>query len=396
MAVAVREQEIQRLARFYRTAVQDLAALISTVDFERPRMSSHMQEALLILAILDERTLRWARRNIASLYRSASKEAQNDLKRLGVTVRDKGRTAAFARIDEQAIRALLADPQVGFISVMGDATQQIKEKMRTIQNQARRLVQHERFFNETIARVGVLEGKTVAEIRDNIVREMTSFKNVSELNFTAAARKLPPTEIVRNVVDLPYVQIPAPNTVSGVRNIRADTYADMMARTKAGQAANLARRNKSLQHNQPLIQISPNRPLDNDACSLFIGKAFALTQDAKDEWGVPLVSELPNGGAPFHPNCTHQELLFVPEFRNQSEVDLAIVPPPSWALNRPYGVVQKEYQQRGGFANVDKFNKAGAALGRGTGGRVRRGNVDGDEFEAREPNEPRRRRRRDQ
>jgi len=394
VAVTVREQEIQRLVRFYRTAVQDLAVLITTVDFDRPRMFAQVQAALLILEELDERTVRWARRNIAALYRSASKEAQADLRRLGITVDDRRRTAAYALINDQAIRALLVDPQFGFLSATREATQQIKDRMRTIQGQARRLVQHQRFFDETIARVGFLEGRSVAEIRDKIVDEMASLKNVSELEFTAAARKLPPTEIIKNVADLPYVEVPSPTSATGVTRIRADKYAEMLARTKTSQAANLARRNRGLQHDQPLIQISKNRPLDNDACSLYIGKVFALTQEAKTEWGVPMVSELPNGGAPFHPNCTHQELLFVPEFRQESEIELALVPPPSWALNRPYGAVQKEYQRRGGFANAAQFNKAGAELGRGTGGRVRRGNIDGDESEPRIPDEPQRPRKR--
>ena len=397
MAISIREEEIQRLVRFYRTAIEDIAKIVATVDFERPRMFQQVQAALLILEELDERTARWARRNIAALYRSASEEAQRDIRLLGLAIRDPSRTATYGLINDQAIRVLLLDPQVGFLSNMGEVTQQIRNRWRSIQSMAKRLIQHQRFFDEGIARIGFLEGRGVSEIRDRIVDEMSSLKNVSDLEFTPRARRLPPTEIIRQVADLPVVKVPAPNTAAGVRNIRADVYAEMLARTKTSQAANLARRNRALQHGQSLMQVSKNLPLQNDACSLYLGKAFALTEEAKVEWGIPLVSELPNGGAPFHPNCTHQEILFVPEFRHEVEVELAIVPPPAWALNRPWGAIQKEYRKRGGFANFAKFNAAGAAMARGTGGRVRRGNVEGDEFTAIEPNEPqtpRKRRRR--
>ena len=120
------------------------------------------------------------------------------------------------------------------------------------------------------------------------------------------------------------------------------------------------------------MQISKNKPLQDDACFLYLGKAFALTPEGKEEYGVPLLSELPNGGAPFHPNCTHNEVPFIIEFRSKKEIALALSPPPKWALNQPWGRVQKEYKKRGGPAVVARLNKAAEQLARTTGGRERR------------------------
>lgn len=371
MTVGPRENEIQRLVRFYRKSIEDLAKQIETIDFERPRAFVQAQQISKILDDLDDRTERWASRNIAGLFRAASSEASKLLKDWGVS--PEADLDAFNLINEQAIQSLLVDPEVGFLTNMRGAVQQIRDRMRTIQNQAKMLTSRQRLFDETIARVGFLEGRNVNTVRDRLVDEMVKFKESGQLLFTQKAAKLPASEIVSNVANLPYVKIPTAASSTGFRRLRVDKYAEMLARTKTGQASNLARRNRAMEHNVHLVQISKNKPLQDDACFLYIGKVFALTAEAKQEYGVPMVNELPNGGAPFHPNCTHQELLWVPEFRTKVEARLAMVPPPAWALNRPWAEVEREYRKRGA-------PRSGAAnqMGVDTGGRQRRG-FGGDE-----------------
>lgn len=374
MPISVRESEIRRLIRFYRDAVKRLAkGYIGGFDFERARLSAQTRSALQILEQLDEKTVRWARKNIEQLYRAASSEAEKTFfKRFGFEKTARKRAAQFGVVNNQAIQALLNDPEVGFLTGMQSGIQQIKDRMRLVQNQAKMLRTRQKLFDETIARVGFLEGQNIATVRDKIVDEIVSLKRHADLKILPQALALPPENIVRNVANLPFVKIPDRRSLTGYRNLRVDHYAEMLARTKTAQAANLARRNRALEHNVQLIQISKNKPLQDDACFLYIGKVFALTQSAKTEYGVPHVSELPNGGAPFHPNCTHSELPFISEYRDPKEIELALQPPPAWALNKTWPQVQKEYKRRGGARAISEMNKAAKQLGRTTGGRERR------------------------
>jgi len=223
-------------------------------------------------------------------------------------------------------------------------------------------------FNETIAHVGILEGQNVNTVRDQLVREIASLKRSSELVWRGRTAGLGTRSIVSNVANLPYLKIP---TSTGVRHLRIDYYAQTLARTKTKQAVGLARRHTLLQHGQELVRVSLNRPLQDDACWLYLGKVFALTKRAADTYGVPHVNELPSGGVPFHPNCTHSERAFILEFRSEEEKKLGFERPPAWALNRPWGAVQKEYRRRGGRTIAAQINRAAAKFSHTTGGRER-------------------------
>lgn len=385
MAVSVREREIERLVRFYRQSIRQLADdFVGAADFEKPRVFAQLQQSFGILDNLDEKTARWADRNIKGLYKAAQKEAEKEIAALGISIKDLRRANAFSVVNQQAIEALLVNPEVGLVSNLREATDQIRNRMKSIQEQAKMLSKQQKLFDATIARVGFLEGRSINEIRDRLVEEMVSFKSNADLLFTAKAAKLPPGQIIRDVADLPFVKIPDARFAQGYRRLRVDKYAEMLARTKTGQASNLARRNKALEHGIELVQISKNKPLEDDACALYIGKVFALTPSAKEEYGVPLVSELPNGGAPFHPNCTHQELQFVIEFESDKERALAFVPPPAWSLNRPWSEVQKEFRRRGGIGSIGQFNEQ-MKRAVDTGGRQRRGYGDAEQGPPPEP-----------
>ncbi|UCG53551.1 MAG: hypothetical protein JSW58_08335 [Candidatus Latescibacterota bacterium] len=370
MAISIKESEVQRLIRFYRKSLKKLSEeYVSAFDFERVRLFAQTREALRVLEQLDARTMAWARRNIMQLYRRASLEAQRRWffrKRMS-----QERSAIFARVNDMAIQALLNNPEVGFLTGMKAAVQQVRDRMRVIQNQAKVLRQHQKLFDETISRVGFFQGKNLNEIRDHLVRDMVSLKRQSDLVWTRNALALPQDNIIQNVANLPYVKYRDANALTGVRNVRIDKYAEMLARTKGGQATNLARRNRALLHGVKLMQFSKNKPLQDDACFVYIGRAFALTPEAKEEYGVPLLAELPNGGCPVHPNCTHNEIPFNLEWKRPEEIALAFIPPPAWALNTTFSRVQKEYKKRGGPAVVAKLNQAAAKFGHTTGGRER-------------------------
>ena len=356
MALSIREEEIQKLIRFYRRSIRELTKrFISTVDFNRPSLYARIASSMNILEELDNRTERWARRNIYGLYKSASRESDLWLSRRNLD--QKITDASFAVVNEGAIQALLNSPEIGFLTALREGTQQIRNRMRLIQRQAKLLRDKQSLFDTTVARVGFLEGQSLNIIRDRLVDEMIKLKDSADLIFTKQAMNLPDSNIVSNFANLPFIKISDKRARAGFRRLRIDKYAEMIARTKTAQAANIARRNRAFQYGQYLMQISKQRPLQDDACHLYLGKAFALTEDAKKETGVPLIEELPNGGAPFHPNCIHQELVFVPEFKSDNEIKKAFIPPPAWSLNSTWGDVSKEFKRRGGLEYIRELRK---------------------------------------
>lgn len=365
---AAREAEVQKLIRVYRKAVLDLARdFVAGIDFDRPRTFALLQQALQRLNELDAFAGRWARRNVARLYEAAQRDTIRELRSLGLTRRDVAQAKQFALINQRAVEALVIDPQVGFLSAMTDATEQIRERLRLIHTQARVLRAQQATINETIARVGVLEGRNINTVKRELVRELTSKKAQADLVLRPALNKQGGNHIFANMANTPFVKIP---TSQGDRHLRLDDYAEMVARTKSRQAASLATRNAGLQNGRDLVQISPNRALEDDACDLYITRVFALTPDAAAQWGVPRVEELPNGGTPFHPNCTHNELVYFPEFKTDLQMQRDMSRPPDWALNRTWNEVNKEYKRRGGLSFVQQTNP-NFAEAQNSGGRRR-------------------------
>ena len=367
-------EPIDSLVRIYREAVKSLSRdLVAGIDLElggRARTFALIQRSLQILRELDKKTEIWALRHIPQIYRTAQKDTIRQLRRFGLLRRDVRASRASLVINRAAIEALVSAPDSGLLGLMSKATREIKDRVKTIQTQAKVLRQQQRLINETIARVGVLEGQNLNEVRDAIVDELVSAKNASDLVWRPKLRSLGQGNILRNMVDLPFVRIPT--AVGGERHLRVDDYASLVARTKTRQAVTLARRAKLLQHDQHLVKITLNKPLQDDACWLYIGKVFALTTTASKEFGVPHVNQLPSGGTPFHPNCTHNEVGFFIENAPEEVIKLGLQRPPEWALNRSWPQVEKEFRSRGGILVVKDVNRAGTRFGVETGGRQRR------------------------
>jgi len=75
---------------------------------------------------------------------------------------------------------------------------------------------------------------------------------------------------------------------------------------------------------------------------------FALSRTAAEEYGVPHISTLPSGGAPLHPNCRHEEILFT------GRVPSAV--PPDWSMNTKWNSVKKIYNSLGAEDFVGTVN----------------------------------------
>jgi hypothetical protein len=348
---SAKESEIQKLVRVYRNTVKRLARdFVAGVDISRPRAMGLLQDAFFQLEKVDQFAEKWAKRNIQKLYGAVVKQTREDLERLGLRKRDVDLVRKFSRVNERMVHSLIADPEIGFAPSLHDATAQIRKKIRLIRNQAKALRAQQAAIDEVIAKVGILEGRNLVEIRNALVEELTSGKNASSLIWKPKLSRLGPRHIFANLANLPYVEFP-----SG-RTMRLDRYAELVARTKSRQAATLAQRYTLLESGRDLVLFSNNRSLVNDACNLYIGRAFALTEEASKLWGVARVEELPNGGTPLHPNCRHFEQPFFPEKTHWRVQDRALTKPPGWSLNKPYPEVQKTFMAKGGDSFAEKHN----------------------------------------
>lgn len=352
----VSEEEIVLLVALYRRAVEELARnFVGRVTLEEARVFSLVVEATNLLDRLDLRAAAWARRNLVSVYNQARRETIAMLAERGLSLRSPGTAIRFNAVSKRSIEALISDPALGFYTGLRGGTDDIRSRLRLILSQARILKGQQETIDDAIARIGSLRGATAEQVKRTIVRELTTSRAKANQVWKPRAAALGPTHILGNLANLPYVTTP-----SG-RNLRLDRYAEMVIRTKASQAITLAQRNALVEHGQGLVSISRNRAKDDDACNLYVGRAFALTTEAAEEWNVPHVDQLPSGGVPFHPHCTHVEVPFFPEILKQSIVERATTKPPSWALGRPWKEVQKTYEKRGGHAYAERQNPNMAA-----------------------------------
>lgn len=111
-------------------------------------------------------------------------------------------------------------------------------------------------------------------------------------------------------------------TVTGQRRFPADLYAETLARTTTYHAANRGTLDRAEAAGIDLVT-SEASPFAIDFCLDLGGKVFALTDDAAEEWGVPLLSLTPNGGPPYHPNCRCVITPFVPSDSDKGDLPTA-------------------------------------------------------------------------
>lgn len=358
----VPEATIARIVRLYRQAIESLATeFIEEIDLTKPRAYALMRSMLRNLDELDDRTGRWAERTIPGVYRDYMRGTATTLRRMGFKARDYEDLADWAGVHKQALSVLLYEPTTGFIPLIRDALGQIRGRLLTIEKQAKVLQSQQRMIDEIIASEDFMKGLSLEQIRDKIVREILRNKP-DELYWTnRAASKLAPENILRNMADLPYVKLPDKRALGGFRRVRLDRYVEMLARTKASQAASLGEFNTLRSFGQDLAMVSRNAPLVDDICWLFVGRVFAMTKEAAERYGVPHFTELPNGTPPpWHPNCRHIVLPFVPGiWTTPEEIEYGMRGRkiPAWGLNTSYPEANRAWRKHGGVEEAGRLNQ---------------------------------------
>ena len=108
----------------------------------------------------------------------------------------------------------------------------------------------------------------------------------------------------------------------GGTTFRIDDYAKLVARTMTRDAVSRGTEQRTVANGLDLLEISSRRGVD-DSCLVFEGLIVSVTGETE---GAPLLRDLPRGGTPFHPNCTHvgaprsAELMSPKEFREKTRI----------------------------------------------------------------------------
>ena len=339
MAIRVSEPEIQRLIRYNRSVVQELGRnFIGDLDLQEPFGSTFSRGTESALNKLDAKLNRWADRNIVKTYGAARRSTEKKLRAHKRYISDPALDERFSKIHKGSLNSLLNDPLTGFMSGVRKATGEVRGRVQLIKNQVTSLKTQRNVIHESIARVGLLGKENLNFIRDGIVNELISADKASNNIFRNKFKMLGNQNLFSNIANVSFVTFS--NGKGGVRHVRLDSYVEGLGRVKAAQSITAATRNTLLRHGQDLIQISRSKSKVGDFCDIYSGKVFALTKEASMQWGVPHVSQLPNGGAPFHPNCKHTEEPYFPSAVSVKQREKDMAPGPSWSLDSSAGQVQ--------------------------------------------------------
>lgn len=279
---------ISALAKLYRDAILELKerarkTLVSdagTLTAEARRAAKLQREAADILRQLDEDAAQWIAQNIPENYLAGVRESNRRLRSLGAAVLADSTVQPL--IHQQAVQALVNDMQ----DVMEEATRNIERSMVRV---LRRL-QVDRELDRLISRdlaLGIIEGKARREVSNEIAERL-----------------------VQEFGDGP-IRI-------GGRRFSADSYAELVARTKTREAASAGTIRRMVEVGNDLVVVSAHGA--TDACGFYEGKVFSISGTSEK---YPSVREMPSGGPPFHPNCRHVLLPFVEEAASEADLKKA-------------------------------------------------------------------------
>ncbi len=260
----------------------------------------------------------WIARNLPAAARNGRALANKQAEALGVRSDNLVRNedliqGSFASIDEDAIKLLAQDA----------ATSLRKSVDSSIDNASR------------IIRATAENGLSEADIKQIIAGGIVS-------GMPAATARQLRDQLIRvnngNIVTI------------NDRDYDAGAYAKMVARTMTREAMVKSHMGRFQQLDIDLVIITGK--LSNNWCTAFIGQIFSISGKHPK---YPSYSELPGGGAPFHPNCSKG---IRPYIEALSTADDTRAGEPSPVVGRLLGVKPKEAQRMFNDLQLLKYTKS--------------------------------------
>jgi hypothetical protein len=289
---------------------------IAKIDPERTSSFFVLQQTNKMVSLLDRWTQNLVEEGAVVIFDKEQAEAVRKLPRGSKAEIDD---RMFNAINARTLRMMLFDRGLGLVHILRNATGNLKKQVRTIIGQAKMMKDMGRLIGDAVGDLA----KDFNESKDRVIQGLSHVK----------ASTIGSGDVFSNIANF-----------GRIGNVPIDVHVDMVLRTKSAQIRTIARRNIWLRYGYDLVQIGNRRSEKPTPCHLYIGRVFALSHASALQYDVPHVSELPAGGAPFHPNCKHEEELSLPSTRSKRN----FTRPPDWALNAHWDSIKREYRKAGG------------------------------------------------
>lgn len=292
----------EELARLYADATADLTRFLTNgTAFQRARAENLLAQVDRITSRLGAQATALTASAVRDDYRKSAISTDNDLRRIGVPAPTPlAPRGEFDRINEDSIAVLTRDITRDLLR----ATDDLSERTKRVIRRTSQLAVADPDVSRAVAK-GLIAGGSAR----HVARELASKFSEGEARRLVATGAIPPdvAEEITRVAD-GFIQ-------AGKVQLRIKDYAETVAITRLAEAATIATEDRCRQAGVTLVIITG--PRTSDFCDFFVGRVFSI--DGGDE-NYPSLSELPGGGTPFHPRCTHGEAPFIPEFATESEL----------------------------------------------------------------------------
>ena len=261
-------KKVKLLSSFFKLTTKRVEAkLLSGMTYsllEKQRILSDIDSELRTLV---SKTDPWFEKNLDYAYKEGSSDVMGYLKRLGV------KEMKYTPYDWEAIENLTGNSKM----LLEEALSGIHRSSSNVLSKA------VKFRLQTVIEEGRLDGRGLREIK-GMIQEQLQEKSVFLLD--TAGRKW-----------------------------KADTYAEMFARTEMMNTYNQGVVNQMLQRGTDLGQITSYPSCECDICKAWEGKIVSLTGKTK---GYPMLDDAYADGV-FHPNCRHRVRPYIEPLLEEQE-----------------------------------------------------------------------------
>jgi len=294
-------RELAVLGRLMDAGRAELTALLAGSDFQRGKAAGLLRQIDDIEQRLVRQAAEYSTRQTARYYARAAEAADADIRAIGVDLADGSLAVGgeFARINERAVREF-ARQLAGDLS--GMARSMTGQARRLIVGTSQRLLADAE-LSELVGR-GLVSGGSLNSISRALANRLTDAGRAA-----LASGKLSASALT-DLADLQagYIQ-------AGKRRMPLRKYSQMVAhfqiRTAVTDAVDrrLTDAGRALGDEDLFDLVVILGPISGDWCDFYVNKVFSRSGRSGE---YPPLSSIPNGGPPFHPNCTHSLAPFVP------------------------------------------------------------------------------------
>jgi hypothetical protein len=298
------EEALNALANLYagaaetikRRAEQRLLRDATRLTVEASRQRALLIEVELVLQELDVEAARLISEMIPPAYRQGVKGTTEGLRKIGFSPTP---VAFNTKFHGDALQLLMLDMQDTLLEATVGMRKSVRLALRRTQ------------------------------LRANLDRAVT--KNIAEGVISRSTTRQLSRDIARTILD-DFGNKPL--TING-RQYDIKKYAKLVARTKTREAVTAGTINRMVEMGEDLVMVTAHG--SKDGCGFYEGRVYSVSGGSGK---YPSISELPNGGPPFHPNCRHNLSPFIEPLATGAEKRFAKTTDER-ALGKKYADVEK-------------------------------------------------------